>query len=110
MDLQNSFVSDFKEAICEKNLRPEIPDYCPPTLRNLLEKCWSANPQERYNFTEILEQLEHILIESILVDESAIKFWSENFFEKVKGKELIDILTYFIVSSSLVYCTFQKFL
>lgn len=38
--------------------RLEIPDHCPKLLRDVMNKCWKANPDERPDFLQILEDLE----------------------------------------------------
>lgn len=44
-------------GIVSNTLRPPIPEYCDPEWRSLMERCWSADPSERPNFTEIASQL-----------------------------------------------------
>ncbi len=40
--------------------RPQLPDYCPTQLSNLIQQCWNGNPDERPNFQEICTKLRHI--------------------------------------------------
>jgi hypothetical protein len=40
-----------------ENRRPEIPDYCPASLRGLIEKCWDKDFRKRPCFDEIIEFL-----------------------------------------------------
>jgi len=45
--------------IRDQHLTPKIPDDCPPKLRELMQLCWHANPNERPSFIEICRLLEH---------------------------------------------------
>eukprot|EP01117_Protostelium_nocturnum_P009205 TRINITY_DN3298_c0_g1_i1.p1 TRINITY_DN3298_c0_g1~~TRINITY_DN3298_c0_g1_i1.p1 ORF type:complete len:669 (-),score=232.29 TRINITY_DN3298_c0_g1_i1:94-2100(-) len=38
-------------------VRPPIPFYCPPAFKNLIERCWNADPQKRPEFDEIIKEL-----------------------------------------------------
>ena len=40
------------------NLVSQIPDTCPGRLQHILKKCWHYEPENRYNFQEIVEILE----------------------------------------------------
>jgi hypothetical protein len=31
----------------DQGLTPEIPEDCPPLLRELMEKCWKKDPEQR---------------------------------------------------------------
>ncbi|KAL2929880.1 Serine/threonine-protein kinase CTR1 [Bienertia sinuspersici] len=44
-------------GIVNNTLRPEVPENCDPGWRSLMERCWSAEPPERPNFTEIASEL-----------------------------------------------------
>ncbi|GMH53913.1 hypothetical protein TL16_g01562 [Triparma laevis f. inornata] len=48
-----------------ENFRPELPDNIPKTLSALIKDCWSANPNNRPNFEEILERLDGEVHEEI---------------------------------------------
>lgn len=44
---------------CEfQNLRPPIPEHCPPAMRALIEQCWSLQPEKRPEFWQIVKVLE----------------------------------------------------
>jgi tRNA A-37 threonylcarbamoyl transferase component Bud32 len=45
-------------AVVNKNARPVLPDHCPVVLRRLMQHCWSANPEKRPDFNEIVNTLE----------------------------------------------------
>ncbi|KAG8367519.1 hypothetical protein BUALT_Bualt16G0080300 [Buddleja alternifolia] len=44
-------------GIVSNTLRPPVPEPCDPDWRALMERCWSAEPSERPNFTEIANEL-----------------------------------------------------
>lgn len=44
-------------GIVSNTLRPLVPESCDPEWKSLMERCWSAEPSERPNFTEIANQL-----------------------------------------------------
>ncbi|KAG9157508.1 hypothetical protein Leryth_010339 [Lithospermum erythrorhizon] len=44
-------------GIVSNTLRPPIPESCDPDWRSLMERCWSSEPPERPNFTEIAVNL-----------------------------------------------------
>ncbi|KAL3629636.1 hypothetical protein CASFOL_026858 [Castilleja foliolosa] len=44
-------------GILSNTLRPPVPDSCDPDWRALMERCWSAEPSERPNFTDIANEL-----------------------------------------------------
>ncbi|KAB2609781.1 hypothetical protein D8674_040163 [Pyrus ussuriensis x Pyrus communis] len=44
-------------GIIKGSLRPEIPSWCDPTWRSLMERCWSSDPNTRPTFSEIAKDL-----------------------------------------------------
>eukprot|EP00258_Populus_trichocarpa_P044344 XP_024460363.1 uncharacterized protein LOC7455655 isoform X3 [Populus trichocarpa] len=44
-------------GIVSNTLRPPVPETCDPDWRSLMERCWSAEPSDRPNFTEIANEL-----------------------------------------------------
>ncbi|XP_059431639.1 uncharacterized protein LOC132165163 [Corylus avellana] len=44
-------------GIIKGNLRLEIPSWCDPTWRSLMERCWSSDPDSRPAFSEIAKEL-----------------------------------------------------
>ncbi|CAN6334769.1 unnamed protein product [Urochloa humidicola] len=44
-------------GIVNNTLRPPIPENCDPDWRNLMEQCWSANPDARPSFTDVTDRL-----------------------------------------------------
>ncbi|KMZ59800.1 putative Protein kinase [Zostera marina] len=47
-------------GVVQQCLRPRIPKDCPPKFASLLEDCWQQDPNDRLNFTEIIERLEEL--------------------------------------------------
>ncbi|KAJ0568737.1 putative protein kinase TKL-Pl-4 family [Helianthus annuus] len=45
-------------AVVHKNLRPTIPNNCPPAMRALIEQCWSLHPEKRPEFWQVAKVLE----------------------------------------------------
>ncbi|KAL6274777.1 hypothetical protein ACE6H2_025469 [Prunus campanulata] len=44
-------------GIIKGSLRPEIPSWCDPMWRSLMERCWSSDPDSRPPFSEIAKEL-----------------------------------------------------
>mmetsp|Transcript_26920 Transcript_26920/g.59157 ORF Transcript_26920/g.59157 Transcript_26920/m.59157 type:complete len:447 (-) Transcript_26920:619-1959(-) len=40
-----------------RNERPDLPDYCHPKMKHLIQQCWSANSEDRPSFTQLLKLL-----------------------------------------------------
>jgi sterile alpha motif and leucine zipper-containing kinase AZK len=47
--------------VVAKNERLTIPSSCPPQFSQLMERCWLAEPKERVNFREILDELQTMI-------------------------------------------------
>ncbi|KAJ8444606.1 hypothetical protein Cgig2_023669 [Carnegiea gigantea] len=45
------------DGIIEGTLRPEIPSWCDPVWRSLMERCWSSDPKSRPSFSEVAREL-----------------------------------------------------
>lgn len=39
------------------SLRPQVPSWCDPEWKSLMESCWVSNPLERPSFSEISQKL-----------------------------------------------------
>jgi serine/threonine protein kinase len=72
----------FMEAICEHGERPPIPPDCLPSLRSLMEDCWTANPNRRPEFEEINKRLDEILVEAAINDPKGREFWKKYFLKE----------------------------
>lgn len=44
-------------GIVNSSLRPEIPSWCDPEWKSLMESCWSSDPTQRPSFSEISQRL-----------------------------------------------------
>ncbi|KAJ4952212.1 hypothetical protein NE237_029044 [Protea cynaroides] len=44
-------------GIIKGDLRPEVPSWCEPAWRSLMERCWSSDPELRPGFPEIAKEL-----------------------------------------------------
>jgi len=47
----------FLGGIVNDSLRPQIPSWCDPEWKGLMESCWSSDPAERPSFTDISQRL-----------------------------------------------------
>jgi len=65
----------FKRAVCHNHERPVIPDNCEPSLKSLIERCWHANTELRPPFTEIISELDKILVDVAIRDPIGRIFW-----------------------------------
>lgn len=45
----------------EQGIRLPKPDNCPPALYSLMTRCWSYDPRERPNFTELVVKIRYHL-------------------------------------------------
>jgi len=89
----------FVEAVCMQQERPPLPDDCLPSLKKLIQKCWTANPSERPSFSTIVDALENIIIEFAIDDEVGRSVWKNYFFRKENvlwGEEFVPILAQFL--------------
>lgn len=79
-------IKTFMKAIVEKGERPPIPEGTLPSLKELMENCWHANPVKRPSFAEILKALDNVIVEAVLPDPLAVKLWKSNFL----GEDLVE--------------------
>lgn len=63
----------FKTAICRQGIRPEL-HTIPPSVAELLQRCWNAVPNARPPFSEIAQGIFKIAVAKIS-DEHAKLFW-----------------------------------
>lgn len=69
-------------AVVEEGRRPTLPQNTPTSLRNLITSCWDASPEKRPSFKEILEQLDHVLVDVVVQDHQARAMWKKFFWGK----------------------------
>eukprot|EP01114_Cavostelium_apophysatum_P017498 TRINITY_DN5214_c0_g1_i2.p1 TRINITY_DN5214_c0_g1~~TRINITY_DN5214_c0_g1_i2.p1 ORF type:complete len:403 (+),score=42.20 TRINITY_DN5214_c0_g1_i2:193-1401(+) len=46
--------------LVNENKREDIPDICPSALKNLISKCWHADPRERPSFEDVVAAIQRI--------------------------------------------------
>eukprot|EP01087_Luapelamoeba_hula_P009224 TRINITY_DN2371_c1_g2_i6.p1 TRINITY_DN2371_c1_g2~~TRINITY_DN2371_c1_g2_i6.p1 ORF type:complete len:592 (-),score=63.28 TRINITY_DN2371_c1_g2_i6:10-1725(-) len=75
-----------KDLVCEQGYRETIPANTLPRLQRLISMLWSYNPQDRLpkgrNADYIVDELEHVLIETAIEDPAGREFWTQYFFKK----------------------------
>jgi len=69
------------EEICQKGTRERIPEECPPSLRKLIEQCWSPLPEQRPTFLQLISQLDECILEIAISDKEARRMWKRHFTE-----------------------------
>nr|XP_010920603.1 uncharacterized protein LOC105044392 isoform X1 [Elaeis guineensis] len=57
---ENMHYEDIIAGIIKDKLRPEIPTWCDPAWRSLMERCWATDPASRPSFSEIAKELRAI--------------------------------------------------
>ncbi|GAM17330.1 hypothetical protein SAMD00019534_005050 [Acytostelium subglobosum LB1] len=88
----------FVAAICEKVVRPPVPADCPPALRQLIQKCWDASPENRPDFNVITSTLEGIVIDLAIPDEYGAIMWKNHFrhADYATWKDFLNVFANFI--------------
>lgn len=69
----------FKRAITKENERPAIPAETHPSLKALMESCWHPDPTKRPSFTQIIPILDSVLVDCLVDDPVANRFWKDNY-------------------------------
>jgi len=72
----------FKDAICNKHVRPPIPNTCVESLKILMEKCWAPDPNVRPSFQQIIDALDEVIVDVAISDEHGRVFWKKNFLKQ----------------------------
>jgi len=72
----------FFKAVCYEDVRPPIPNDCPTRLENLIKVCWAPSPKSRPSFTDVIQELYHILIEIAIEDPDGREFWDQNCLDR----------------------------
>ncbi|XP_051135784.1 serine/threonine/tyrosine-protein kinase HT1-like [Andrographis paniculata] len=71
-------------AVVNKNLRPAVPQDCPPAMKALIEQCWSLQPDKRPEFWQIVKVLEEF--EASYARDRTLKLMSNlSFHDQKKG-------------------------
>eukprot|EP00250_Pteridium_aquilinum_P011717 c20259_g1_i3 orf=297-1925(+) len=55
-----------------KNVRPELPDSCPPLLADCIKRCWHSQPSHRPSFAELSKVLEYMKSELTALTSPAV--------------------------------------
>jgi len=63
LPFQNMTAVQAAFAVVNKGARPTIPGDCIPILRDLMTRCWDANPNVRPSFNEVVQTLEYAQVE-----------------------------------------------
>ncbi|KAJ8450895.1 hypothetical protein Cgig2_032520 [Carnegiea gigantea] len=61
-------------GVINRNLRPDLPEECPPPMRALIESCWASNHKKRPEFSQIVKVLEGF--QSSLARYGTLQFYS----------------------------------
>ncbi len=78
-------------AVVEDEERPPLPADCPTHLRQLIESCWDAYPENRPDFDEINSVLDEIIVEAAISELSACRFWLRYFIKEVHRLHVCDV-------------------
>jgi len=91
-------LKQFAKAVVIERVRPPIPDDITPSLKDLMQRCWSPEPAKRPPFSEILPALDVVMIEAAIPDDHGRQFWKDNFLGKefCKWKKFLPQLFKFI--------------
>jgi len=75
---------EFRNAICNRHVRPVIPPGTHPALKQLIEACWHHDPTKRPAFPAIVAALEYIIVDTGILDNHGRKLWKDYFLKKDK--------------------------
>eukprot|EP01090_Pellita_catalonica_P015330 TRINITY_DN413_c0_g2_i1.p1 TRINITY_DN413_c0_g2~~TRINITY_DN413_c0_g2_i1.p1 ORF type:complete len:387 (-),score=68.97 TRINITY_DN413_c0_g2_i1:1271-2410(-) len=90
--------TELKEKVLESGERPPIADDMMPALADLIQRCWSSDPEARPGFGEINKALDKIITFSALEDPLGREFWLAHISPKfsVTWPEFAQLLWNFI--------------
>jgi serine/threonine protein kinase len=77
--LEYNEIDEFCSAICDKDARPAITPKIPPSLVDIMTKCWTKSAQSRPGFRELVPQVETARIKTFLEEKSEVTFWQSYF-------------------------------
>lgn len=72
----------FFNAVCYQHVRPQLPPDTYPRLANLIQTCWAPHSKSRPSFTDIIQELYHILVEIAVDDPVGREFWKNNCLDR----------------------------
>jgi len=73
---------DLTRGVAVDNTRPEIPKTLSPSIKNLIEKCWAPDKENRPYLTEVILALDGVWIDCLITDPIANSFWKKNYLGK----------------------------
>lgn len=74
------------EMVLGRNERPTWPADTPKSLAELAAQCWHKARVERPTFADVLESFTDIVIDGVIGDKRARRFWKRRLWEKEMGK------------------------
>lgn len=69
------------ELVVVRNERPRFPPDTPQSLVDLAGQCWHTSRSQRPTFADILLSLADVVIDGVLLDARACRFWKKRFYE-----------------------------
>ncbi|EMD47709.1 SH2protein kinase domain containing protein [Entamoeba histolytica KU27] len=111
---------EYSEDVICGTKRPEIDSSVPKLLVKCINSMWDGDYTKRPNIKEVLETLQHVSLESALIDDEGLKFWKKHFYNNKTGglrlevekqlffKELGKELNIKISNSSCLYQLFDE--
>lgn len=76
----------FREAVVQQGVRPEIPASCIPSLKVALFHSWHPDPQRRPSFLDIDRGFDSILVDCAVQDEYGRRFWMKEFGQPLRDR------------------------
>lgn len=70
------------ELVVVRGERPRFPPETPASLTELAGRCWHASRSERPTFVDILASLDDIIIDGVLMDSRACRFWKRRLYQQ----------------------------
>jgi serine/threonine protein kinase len=84
---------DVYQHVVAKGKRPHVEEEgtWPPKLKELIERCWDADPTKRPSFQDILDShvLDEVIVDELISAPNALarEFWKESFYNKGDTEE-----------------------
>eukprot|EP01103_Thecamoeba_quadrilineata_P018589 TRINITY_DN712_c0_g1_i2.p1 TRINITY_DN712_c0_g1~~TRINITY_DN712_c0_g1_i2.p1 ORF type:complete len:385 (+),score=76.42 TRINITY_DN712_c0_g1_i2:579-1733(+) len=97
-------LNEFRLAICNKKVRPEIPKDTLPRLAHLMRDCWQEHPASRPSFDSIVSTIDHLVVESSVRDLQGVRLWTQYFSKKdvVAWNEFVSAFANMVLQTNLV--------
>eukprot|EP01128_Nolandella_sp_AFSM9_P000197 TRINITY_DN10376_c0_g1_i1.p1 TRINITY_DN10376_c0_g1~~TRINITY_DN10376_c0_g1_i1.p1 ORF type:complete len:622 (-),score=104.24 TRINITY_DN10376_c0_g1_i1:565-2430(-) len=81
---------EFKKAVCQLHKRPRIPTTAVPSLEYLIARCWDPDYRNRPSFSEIVFRLKEVIVDTVIRDADAARFWKVHFLRSAARSELVE--------------------